>query len=61
MGIISILIYCMYTSLWEYYVYTHIVSFKWSLISEIYVGDIIWESECLSEGNVVDRTINPER
>ena len=22
-------------------------------------GDIIWESECLSEGNVVDRTINP--
>ena len=22
-------------------------------------GDIIWESECLSEGNVVYRTINP--
>ena len=38
MGIIRILIYGMYTSLWEYYVYTHIVSFKWSLISEIYVG-----------------------
>jgi len=24
-------------------------------------GDIIWESECLSEGNVVYRTIIPER
>ena len=24
-------------------------------------GDIIWESECLSEGNVVDRTLIPER
>ena len=35
--------------------YIHIVSFKWSLINR----DIIWESECLSEGNVVYRTINP--
>jgi len=38
MGIIRILIYGMYTSLWEYHVYTHIVSFKWSLISEIFMG-----------------------
>jgi len=38
MGIISILMYSVYTPLWEYYVYTHIVSFKWSLSDEIIRG-----------------------
>jgi len=29
-------------------------------MGDIY-GDIIWEFECLSEWNVVEGTINPER
>ena len=57
MGIIIILIQGVYTPLWEYYVYTHIVSFKWSLSN----GYIMWESECLSDWNVVEGTIIPER
>jgi len=37
--------------------YIHIVSFKWSLSN----GYIMWESECLSDWNVVEGTIIPER